>query len=455
MRRRCSPHRDARGLRRLGSSGGGRATELSLLHLQRAERRLSRRPPTKCSQASPNGEYTITFEFLPDRRRRAARAARAPARRRGRLDRHHRHGRHLDGRVRQRGLDRALDRRQREAGDRRTSSPASSRRRRSRASSTRRRSPPTPSCSGTARTGSKQPPKTWDEMIARGRADRRRRHDPGAGQPLRGLHGLGHGADRVRGRHDPRRPDDGRPGAGRRPSARSRSWASSRTRRPRRRHRHLRRRTPARLASSPGAPPSCSTTRSCTRARRRTRPTSSSRWAARRYPRVDAGQAEPPAAGRDQPRASAPSRAQGPRLRGRRVPASSPTTRSPPRRGRPAADARRTSTTRRSTKALSRLRRPDQASRSSTAAPRPHDPGLHGRLAGDPARLHPPGNRSRRRTSVTTSCATRSSRPSTGRAPLMEATHGAGSGTAAARKSASATGRAPSGGSAGCCARRR
>ena len=34
-----------------------------------------------------------------------------------------------------------------------------------RASCGRRRSPPTRSCSGTARTSSKQPPKTWDEMI--------------------------------------------------------------------------------------------------------------------------------------------------------------------------------------------------------------------------------------------------------------------------------------------------
>ena len=47
----------------------------------------------------------------------------------------------------------------------------------------------------------RQAPATWDEMISE--AERLELDDPGAGKPLRGLHGLGQLHDRVGRRSDP------------------------------------------------------------------------------------------------------------------------------------------------------------------------------------------------------------------------------------------------------------
>ena len=43
-----------------------------------------------------------------------------------------------------------------------------------------------------------KPPETWDEMIDVAEEAEGSGHDPGPGQPLRGLHGLGQRADRER-----------------------------------------------------------------------------------------------------------------------------------------------------------------------------------------------------------------------------------------------------------------
>ena len=51
-------------------------------------------------------------------------------------------------------------------------------------------------------------------MIEAGRRAEGSRHDPGPGQPLRGLHGLGQRADRERRHRDPLRPRRGRPRTG-------------------------------------------------------------------------------------------------------------------------------------------------------------------------------------------------------------------------------------------------
>ena len=52
-------------------------------------------------------------------------------------------------------------------------------------------------------------PKTWEQMLERGREDRRRRPDPGPGQPLRGLRRLGQLDDRVSRGALPRRAREG------------------------------------------------------------------------------------------------------------------------------------------------------------------------------------------------------------------------------------------------------
>ena len=59
-----------------------------------------------------------------------------------------------------------------------------------------------------------KPPEDLGRHDRRGREDRRRRADPGTGEPLRGLHGLGQRDDRVGRGADPRGPDRGRPRAG-------------------------------------------------------------------------------------------------------------------------------------------------------------------------------------------------------------------------------------------------
>ena len=123
-------------------------------------------------------------------------------------DRHHRHGRDLDRRVRQRRLDQGV------AGQLKPQVTKDV----------------FPSVIETASFEGKlygapfnsntqllwyrkdlvaKPPKTWDEMIDEAEAARGSRHDPGAGEPLRGLHRLGQRDDRVGGDADPLRP--GRP----------------------------------------------------------------------------------------------------------------------------------------------------------------------------------------------------------------------------------------------------
>ena len=127
-----------------------------------------------------------------------------------------------------------------------------------------------------------KPPTTWDPDDRPGREARVRGkagHDPGAGQQVRGLHGLGQRADRLRGRPDPLGPGDGRPaaeadGRGARGDGPPRALAG-------RGHRTSppRPRTPRGSASSRATPPSWSTTRSPTGARWRTPRTSPRTWA--------------------------------------------------------------------------------------------------------------------------------------------------------------------------------
>ena len=102
--------------------------------------------------------------------------------------------------------------------DRRHPRRAAARRRPTRTSSTRLRTTATPSCSGTAPTSCRTPPKTWDEMIdmasdlaKRGQAALHR--DPG--QPVRGHHRLVQHAARQRGRQRPQRRRPPRPRSGR------------------------------------------------------------------------------------------------------------------------------------------------------------------------------------------------------------------------------------------------
>ena len=152
----------------------------------------------------PSGAFTEAAEHLhqgverpvqgldrgpADQRRPAARARRAPPRRQGLRHRHHRHGRDLDRRVRRRRDGSSRGPVANAAKARRT---ACSRARSQTAEYkgqlwTRRRSPPTRSCSGTARTWSKQPPKTWDEMIADAKELGADGHDRGPGRRYEGL----------------------------------------------------------------------------------------------------------------------------------------------------------------------------------------------------------------------------------------------------------------------------
>ena len=155
----------------------------------------------------------------PHRRDPAARTAGPPARRRGPLDRHRRHGRDLDRRVRQRRLGRRVEGAAEEAGHRK-GLPQRDRDRLLRGQALRR---PVQHQHAAALVPQRPGAKAAGDLGRDDRPGRRAegsRHDPGPGQPLRGLHGLGQRADRKRRHADPLRPGNGRPRTGRRPKRR-------------------------------------------------------------------------------------------------------------------------------------------------------------------------------------------------------------------------------------------
>ena len=144
-----------------------------LVRLQRARRRL-RRGRRGLQQAGRGAATRSSYVRAAHRRRPAARADRPAARGRGLGHRPRGHGRDLDRRVRRGRVDQAVG--GRPTAQRRTEGKLEGPlrdRASTRTRSGRSRSPPTPSCSGTARTGSKSRPETWDEMIDAGREARR------------------------------------------------------------------------------------------------------------------------------------------------------------------------------------------------------------------------------------------------------------------------------------------
>ena len=237
------------------------------------------------------------------------------------------------------------------------------------------RSGPTRSCSGTARTASRQPAEDVGRDDRHGREDRPREGPhPGPGQPVRGPRRLGQLAHRSR----PAAsildgPDDGapRPGADRE-GARDHAQAGAARSASPPEHRRPPTRTARGSASRPAARPSRSTTRSSTRRPKANAPKIFKEIGWAPYPRGRRRRAQPSRRSAGSTSASAPTQAQGPRLRGRRVPAPSPSNQLddrhagglPPMREdalRPAwIDEGRIP-----------LRRPDPRRRSRTPAPRP------------------------------------------------------------------------------------
>ena len=133
----------------------------------------------------------------PHRRQPAARTAGPPARRRGPLDRHRRHGRDLDRRVRQRRLGRRVEGAAEEAGDRK-GLPQRDRDRLLRGQALRGAVQHQHAAALVPQRPGPEAAHDLGRDDRRGRRAERSRHDPGPGQPLRGLHGLGQRADRER-----------------------------------------------------------------------------------------------------------------------------------------------------------------------------------------------------------------------------------------------------------------
>ncbi len=102
-----------------------------------------------------------------------------------------------------------------------------------------------------------QVPETWDRDALRGRADRRGRADPGTGGPVRGLCRMGELDDRVRRRRRCSRTLRQWASTRRRPRRRSRRWPASRTLTPRLQTSIPPPRTPRASRSRPVEPPSC------------------------------------------------------------------------------------------------------------------------------------------------------------------------------------------------------
>ena len=158
------------------------------------------------------------------RRHSATRAAGSPPGRQGLDHRHRRHGRCLDRGVRQRRLDQPVPCGAGQAGhpeclsergqDRLLRGQALRR-----AVQLQHPAPLVPKGPGAEAADDLEPDdRRGREAGVRGKAG----HDPGAGQQVRGLHGLGQRADRVGGRADPLRPGD------RLPASRSRRRRRSR-----------------------------------------------------------------------------------------------------------------------------------------------------------------------------------------------------------------------------------
>ena len=101
-----------------------------------------------------------------------------------------------------------------------------------------------------------QVPKTWERDARRGGADRRERADPGAGRPVRGLRRVGELDDRVSGLDRCSRIQRRSASTRRRPRRRSRRWPASRA--PTAAPTSIPPpRTPRASRSRPAAPPSC------------------------------------------------------------------------------------------------------------------------------------------------------------------------------------------------------
>ena len=149
----------------------------------------------------------------PHRRQPAARTAGPPARRRGLLDRHRRHGRDLDRRVRQRRLGRRVDRAAEEAGHRK-GLPQRDRDRLLRGQALRGAVQHQHPAALVPQRPGQEAAEDLGRDDRRGRRAERSRHDPGPGQPLRGLHGLRQRADRERRHRNPLRPRRSRPRTG-------------------------------------------------------------------------------------------------------------------------------------------------------------------------------------------------------------------------------------------------
>ena len=267
-----------------------------LVRLQRAGRRL-RQGRGRLHQAGRRHATRSSYVKLPTDAEPAARAARPPPRRRGRSHRHHRHGRDLDrpSSPRPAGSSRgpgatatAATRGQASPGPLKTAQLQGQALRRPVHDATR-------SCSGTARTASTQPPEDLGRDDRRGREDRPDSRSRSRRNRYEGLivwfNSLIASARAAR---SSTRPANGRRSSDADRARRRDRWQARQLRGGAARHLDQRPRTRRASASRPGDSafkvnyPFVYPSAKDERARR-----SSRRWAAARYPRVDAGQAQP------------------------------------------------------------------------------------------------------------------------------------------------------------------